>query len=841
MRTSMSQKRSRAQPVVKERPPAGRLARKAARRSKPPGCLGVLSAGWHFALGAGLLAVVGLVLALVVATGLGLATGTLGYLARGLPSVGPAVERQIFRTATIHDRKGHVLYELVDPQGGKRTVVPLSEMPDYLVAATIATEDPRFYDNPGFDTAAIFRALWQNLRGQTILSGASTITQQLVRNSLMTPAERYERSYVRKLKEVALAYELSQRYNKDEILERYLNEIYYGNLAYGVEAASRAYFGKPAGDLTLGEAALLVGLPQAPSANDPLSNPGRAKARQIEVLGLMVRHGYLAEPAAAVAARQELRIQKPRTDIRAPHFTMFARELIQERYSPDQIYTSGLQVHTTLDLDLQELAERTVRDHVARLRKENVTNAALVAIDPRTGEILAMVGSADYWSEEIGGQVNVALAERTPGSALKPFTYLAAFARDKASPATVLLDEPASFSGGAGAAAYRPENADGKFRGPVTVRRALANSLNVPAVRLLSQIGVPALLDTIHEMGVNGLDSPPEHYGLSLALGTGEVSLLDLTYAYGVLANGGLQVGEAVPGVERQPGRREFRPAAIAKVVDAQGKVVDEYRPAGKRVVSPQAAWLITDILADNAARAETLGPDSTLQIDRPAAAQTALTERRDNAWAIGYTSSLAVGVWVGNANNTPMRNVTGRSAAGQLWHDFTKQALRRTPPMPFDRPAGLVRASVDARTGQRPGPGAPTVTDWFIESSVPRIWSIPTPTWTPTPSPTPTPSLSPTPTATALPAQQSVASPTALAAGMVRVPRLVGLPEAEARRLVDSARLANTYTNYQSAEDVPDGAAFAAVPVGHVVSQTPAPGAVVHEGSIVYLAVRKS
>jgi len=837
-RTTLEVKKAPAATPSSPRRSPVRRPRRPAPEPERRGCLATVRAALAFALGAALATSVVVGLGAAVALGTGVAGGIAGYLVRGFPSVERAVEGQVFRSAMIYDREGRLLYELWDPQGGRRTVVPLREMPPYLIDATLATEDPRFYENPGFDAAAIVRALWQNLRGQAILSGGSTITQQLVRNSLFDPAERYERSYTRKLKEIVLAYELSQRYSKDEILERYLNEIYYGNVAYGVEAAAQTYFGKHVGELTVAEAAMLAGLPQAPAANDPLTNPRQARARQLEVLSLMVRHGYLPAPAAAVAEREELHLQTPRVGIRAPHFAMYVRGLLETRYGRDQLYYSGLQVYTTLDLDLQELAERLAREQLGKLREQGARNAALVAIDPRTGEILAMLGSADYWNDEIGGQVNMTLAERQPGSAVKPFTYLAAFARGKAAPATVLMDEPTTFSGGRGAPAYQPQNPDGKFRGPVTVRRALATSLNVPAVRLLSQVGVPALLDTLHEMGVTSLDSSPEHYGLPLALGAGEVRLLDLTYAYAVLANGGLQVGEPVPGLERQPGRREFRPVTIARVVDARGRVLEEYRPSGKRVVGEQAAWLLTDVLADDLARADAYGPGSNLKLARPAAAVAGATERGDS-WTVGYTPDLAVGVWVGNADNRPMRGVSGVSGAGAVWHAFVEEALRGSPALQFHRPSGLVQATVDARTGLRPGPGAPTVTDWFVEGNVPRQWSVPTPTATPLATATPMPTPSPAPTPAQPTPTPSSASPQ-LPPGMARVPDLVGLPEAEARRLVDSLGLANTYTNYQTADDVSDKAFFSSIPVGHVVSQMPAPGSVVQRGTVVYLAVRK-
>ena len=835
---------------TKKRPSARHVvpARKVAEKDR--GFFGALRSAIAFIVGAILTLFVVLIIGTIVALGLGFGNTLTDYLVAGLPSVERAVDGRVFRTAMVYDRKGRLIDEIWDPQAGKRIIVPLKDMPTSLIDATLATEDPRFYENPGFDAAAILRAFWQNIRGQSIMSGASTITQQLVRNSLIEPDQRYERSYTRKIKEVVLAYQLSQRFTKEEILARYLNEICYGNLAYGVEAAAQAYFGKHVGELTVGEAAMLAGLPQAPALNDPLTNPRQAKDRQAEVLGLMVRHGYLAQSAADAAGREQLDFQSPKGERKVPHFANYVRNLLEERYSREQLYYSGLQVQTTIDLDLQAQAEQLVHDQVLKLQPKNARNASLVAIDPRTGEILALVGSADYTNDEISGQVNMAIAGRQAGATLKPFTYLAAIDRGRASPASVMLDEPTSFSGGPGAPAYQPRNPDGKFRGPVTLRRALAMSLNVPAVKLLAQIGVPSLLDSAHMLGINSLNQPPEYYGLALALGSGEVRLLDLTYAYGVLANGGVQVGEPVPDSERQPARREFRPVAISKVNDATGKVLEEYHPSGKAVASPGAAWLVTDILADESARAEAFGANSPLKLSRPAAAISGTTDEDQDTWTIGYTPELAVGVWMGNASNESMRDVTGLSGPGVVWHDFVEAVLKDTPVRAFDRPAGVIRATVDAKTGLRPGPTGPTITDWFLESSVPKQWALPTLTPTLTPTTTPRPTPTPRPTATAKPSvlvpptpteNPTTAEPaTPVPAFVTTMPKLVGLSEADARAALDAAGLTPPRVNYQTADDVFDKGYFNSFAVGQVVSQIPPPGTRVQRGGTVDVAVRK-
>jgi 1A family penicillin-binding protein len=820
-----------------------------------------------FVVGLFLITVFGITIALIGLRSLDGVGGIVELFGRDLPPPEAAVISQGFKSTFIYDRNGEVLYEIFDPNGGRRTMVPISEMPQHLIAATLATEDANFYQNPGFDLRAIFRAVWQNFRGQSVLSGASTITQQLIRITLFDFEERFERSPERKVREIILAYKLSQMFSKDEILERYLNEINYGNLAYGVEAAARTYFGKPARELSLSEASLLAGLPQAPADYDPFLNFRGAKERQAEVLGLMVRQGYITEETAEAALRHELKFQPVRNDIKAPHFVMYVRDQLERKYGRSRLYTAGFRVYTTLDLNLQRQAEQVATEHIARIRDHNATNTSIVAINPNSGEILTMVGSVDYFDSEIAGQVNMATAMRQPGSTLKPFTYAAGFVRNSMSPGSVIMDEPTQFRG-AGGEPYIPRNPDGRFHGPVTVRYALANSLNIPALKVVAETGVQPMIDLARQMGITTL-ADARRYGLTVTLGGGEVRLVDLVYAYTPFANGGLQIGQ--PVAEPRPGAREFEPASILKIVDAEGRVLEEYSPRpGKRVITPQVAWLITDILSDDEARADTYGRNSPLAINRPAAVKTGTTDNFEDSWTVGYTPDLVVGVWVGNANNSPMRQILGVSGAGAIWNNVMTRAHKNIAVRQFPRPPGVVQVAIDPRTGLRPAPGGPSKTEWFLESQVPTQWTqpqqpvatatlvpvrpptmVPLPTPTPgqaTPSPAPTQSVPPTPTARlGDPGQAAPAKPTAppapappAAPAVGAVPNVTGLPEAQARQMIDAAGLRNTYTNYQGLDDVADKALHARTAAGHVLSQSPGAGQRLPPGSIVYLAVKR-
>ncbi|MFQ5578630.1 MAG: transglycosylase domain-containing protein, partial [Anaerolineae bacterium] len=518
--------------------------------------------------------------------------------------------------------------------------------------------------------------------------GASTITQQLARNVLLPPGERTEQTLKRKIKEAVLAVELTRQYSKNEILEIYLNQIYYGNLSYGIEAASQTYFGKPAADLNLAEAAFLAGLPQSPAVYDPYTNPEGAKRRQEVVLGLMVEAGYITPRQAQAAAEETLNLNTRSLALAAPHFVTYVRAELEANYPADLIYQAGLRIETTLDRRLQAIAEQEVRRQVDALADKNVTNGALVAVQPQTGQILAMVGSKDFRNEAISGQINMAVSPRQPGSSIKPLVYLTAFEQGW-TPATLLMDVPVEYPDGAGGT-YRPVNYDEKFHGPVSLRLALANSYNIPAVKTLDFVGLSAFKQMATRLGITTLTR--NDYGLALALGAGEVPLVQMVNAYQAIANGGVLI----------------QPYAIARVVDAAGRDITPPQPAARRVLSEEHAYLMTHILADNRARARAFGPTSALALSRPAAAKTGTTnDFRDNL-VLGYTPDIVAGVWVGNADYTPMVGTTGLSGAGPIWHNFMERAHEGLPARDFTRPPGIIELEVCADSGTIPSEVCP-------------------------------------------------------------------------------------------------------------------------------------
>jgi 1A family penicillin-binding protein len=582
----------------------------------------------------------------------GLVGGYFVY-ARDLPSVSTLSQGgNSFETTRIYDRNGILLAEVFDQ--GRRTFVPLSKISKYLIDATIATEDATFYSNVGVDPFALARAVLINVRG-TGTSGASTITQQLARIMLLA-SSKYDRTLDRKIREAILAVQITQAYSKDQILEMYLNQIYYGNLAYGIEAASESYFGKHASELTLSEAALLAGLPQSPSNYDPTQNLDAAKARQLIVLGLMQKTGKITYEQEQAAASAPIILHPVKSVIKAPHFVQYVKEYLDAQYGPDVVSRGGLVVTTTLDLRVQAEAERAAVARVSALKELSATNAAMVVMKPDTGEILAMVGSVDYNNTQIDGQVNVATRERQPGSSLKPIVYAAAFQKGW-TPATSILDVDTVFAYRS-AQPYEPHNYDRNDHGWVTARTALANSFNIPAVKTLQFAGVQNVLDLAHAMGIKtGLYRSPDWYGLSLALGGGEVTLLEETDAYATFANGGRQV-DATP---------------ILKMTDSRGQVIQQVDPnaKGASVLDPGIAYQITSILSDNNARSWMFGPTSPLKVSFPAAAKTGTTDDNRDSWTLGYTPNLVVGVWVGNNDNSKMLAVTGALGAAYIWHDF--------------------------------------------------------------------------------------------------------------------------------------------------------------------------
>ncbi len=636
-------------------------------------------------------------------------------IASDLPDVSDLKNRASqFETTRILDRNGQVLYEILDPNAGRRTYIPLSEISPNLVAATIATEDKEFYNHPGFDPAAIIRALWENYRTDGQGGGASTITQQLARALLLSPEERSQRTYTRKTREIILAAEITRRYSKDEILELYLNEIYYGNLAYGVEAATETYFGKSAKDLTLGEASFLAGLPQSPAIYDIYTNPEDTLIRQQQVLVLMFEMStqnncitvsnsetpVCVDPVAATQAANEMKaypFRAPSINAKYPHWVNFVRSKLEEQYDAQTIYRSGFVVYTTIDPVLQDTAQQLVTNQVAAMVDNNTKNGALVSIRPSTGEILAMVGSPDFNNDAIAGQINMATSPtRQPGSSIKPFTYIAAFEKGW-TPSTWIWDVPTQFPDGANPP-YEPRNYDGKFHGGLTARTALANSFNIPAVKTLEFVGIyddpntpqkDGLIGTAERLGITSLTR--NDYGLSLTLGGGDVSLIDMTSAYAVIANGGSKVP----------------PVAILKITDFAGNVRYEYQPqAGEQVIRAEHAYLISSILSDNEARSFTFGRNSRLNLSFPVAAKTGTTnDIRDN-WTLGYTPDLVTGVWVGNADYTPMVSSSGLSGAAPVWSQFMEFAvpyLTNGAPTPFNRPPGIVDMVVCRLSGAQP------------------------------------------------------------------------------------------------------------------------------------------
>jgi membrane peptidoglycan carboxypeptidase len=670
--------------------------------------------------------------------GAGLLFWQYSRIASNLPDISNLREHASqFESTRILDREGNLLYESLDPNAGRRTYIPLDQISPFLVAATIATEDQDYYGHPGYDIFAITRAFIQNYTSQQIVSGASTITQQLARNLLFTPEERVERSFARKSREIVLAAEINRRYSKDEILELYLNENFYGSLAYGIEAAAQTYFHTSATNLTLPQAAFLAGLPQAPAVYDIQTNREATLGRNDQVLRLMQQMSadrgciYVSNspqrvcvsPADAQAARDWINgYDFPRftVDMRYPHWVYFIQGLLEAQYDPQTIYRSGFNVYTTLDPALQDQAESVVKAQVDSLAGLHVTDGALVAIRPATGEILAMVGSADFYNDAIAGQINMAVNARQPGSSIKPLTYAAAFEKGW-TPATLIWDVPTDFppSGRADdtAPAYQPVNYDGEFHGPVTVRTALANSYNIPAVKALQFVGIyddPAtsqkegLIEFARRLGITSLDG--DQYGLALTLGGGDVTLLEMTRAFGVFAN----QGNLQPSI------------AILKITDYQGKVLYEQKAqAGSQMIRPEHAFLISSILSDNAARSPAFGSNSVLNLPFQAAVKTGTTnDYRDN-WTIGYTPDLVTGVWVGNADYTPMNGSTGLTGAAPIWADFMQTAvplITGNHPTGFTSPAGIVQKEICAISGTEPSEKCPITRQEYFASDQPPL-----------------------------------------------------------------------------------------------------------------------
>jgi membrane peptidoglycan carboxypeptidase len=654
----------------------------------------------------------------IMGTGVALAYSVYASFAIDLPDPSAIeTEQDNFETTKLYDRTGKVvLYELFDPRLGDRAYVPLEQIPEHCRNAVIVLEDKNFYSNPGFDVQGLTRAFVSNLQGNQV-QGGSSITQQLIKNIIIEEEERALKSYNRKIKEVILAVEITRLYEKNQILEWYFNTNYYGNLAYGIQAAAQVYYQKDISELSLAECTMLAPIPQFPALN-PLDNPDDAKQRQGITLTRLVEEGLLTKEEAEATFAEEVEIKRiqERFDILAPHFSIYARDQLLELRDEDgeilldpvQIYRGGLKVYTTVDLTLNDRAREIAAEQIAVLQENenNASNACVVSIRPKTGEILAMVGSIDYWDQENDGNVNVCAANpgRQPGSSFKPFNYVTALEKRIVTPATMIMDVRQSFPD-APNPPYVPENYDRTYHGPVSLRNALARSYNIPAVWVMEKSGVKDVIEMSHRLGITTLNE--DYYGLALTLGGGEVKPIDMAYAYSTMANLGVMAGKPRSSDLVRPGHRTLDPVAILRVEATDGTVLYEYRqPQNVRVLDEALAYVMVNIMSDDRARAPAFGANSDLTLpDRPVAAKTGTTNNFRDNWTIGFTPQLATVVWVGNNDNEPMEDVTGLSGAAPIWNQVMAFYHQDKDVEVWQQPPGVVRAGVDARSGLRPTP----------------------------------------------------------------------------------------------------------------------------------------
>ncbi|MCP5100504.1 MAG: hypothetical protein GY943_33560 [Chloroflexi bacterium] len=664
---------------------------------------------------------------------------------------------------TISGQRDLVLiHEIIDPLGGDRQWAKFNQIPQHLIDATVAIEDRTFWTNQGFDLIGISRAFNEFVLQGGDVQGGSSITQQVVKNNLIEPERRIVGDevglddYQRKVEELLLAQSVTDTYTKEQVLEWYLNSNFYGNLAYGIEAAARVYFDKTVTDLTLAESAMLAAIPQSPALN-PINNPDEAKLRQALVLDAMVDGGYISVETAVSTKQLPLTLApgiEERFDIIAPHFALTVQDELERRFGAELVLGGGLRVYTSLDLQMQHQAECVAQAQVNRLSGQigaalpadelascpaldflpplratdegidhNVNNASIVMIDPRTGEIKALVGSLNYWDEQIDGSFNVAVdGLRQPGSSFKPFTYLTALSQGY-SAATMVLDVETDFGTEYNGVPYVPQNYDRQFRGPLRLRQAFGSSLNVPAVQVASWVGINKVVRTAHSMGITSLDQGS--YGLQLTLGGGEVSLMDMVYAYGVMDNMGVMIGQPRLEDEQRLGFRTLDPVTILRVEDRDGNVLYEYnQPDRREILTPQLAFLMNDMLSDRNARCAGFGCPNMLELpnNRPAAVKTGTTNDFKDAWTIGYTPELVTGVWLGNTNNSAMENVPGSKGAAPVWNALMSWALLDKPVATWERPSGLTEISVCSLSGLLPTPHCPTVSELFITGTAPTI-----------------------------------------------------------------------------------------------------------------------
>ena len=609
--------------------------------------------------------------------------------------------------ARVYDRNGVLLYQFLNDQYGLQQRVPLEEISPYIIDATLAAEDASFYSNPGINVEGLSRAAIENLRpGDEFLTGTggSSITQQLVKQLYFTPEERQQRSISRKVKEAILAVEMTQDYDKDQILEWYLNEISYGGVFRGVQAAAQGYFGVNASEVTLGQAAFLAGLPQSPAQYDPFTHFAAAQEKQRHVLDLMVHHGKLDQTLADWAKLEVIELHPAQQPFHAPHFVQYVADYVKANFGEAALRSGGLDIHTTLDLELQWKANATLEKYLRQY--ENTAqghNGSVVILDAPTGQILVMVGSRDYHREDIDGSVNNALAENSPGSTLKPFTYATTFMQGWG-PEWPIVDRPITYRESDGKE-FTPRNPDGRVRGVMPVREALGNSYNIPAFKAILWAGVDNVIATAKAMGMTTLD---RQLGPALTLGGVDVKLLDLTYGYSTFANNGMMAGVPAAG-DLPPGNRALDPVPVLRIVDRQWRVlVDNTQPRTVPAIAPEYAYMITDILSNDANRRVTYGAGSNLNIPgHRVAVKTGTSEPYEDTkrligdtWTVGYTPDIAVGVWVGNTDNTPMVNIFSTTIAGGTWHEVMVEALRDRPARDWVRPDGIVEARVCVPSG---------------------------------------------------------------------------------------------------------------------------------------------
>lgn len=640
---------------------------------------------------------------------------------RDLPSPTRLQDNPYAISTHIYDRDGELLYEIFADQN--RTPINLEDLPDHLKQATIAIEDKEFYTHRGVDIIGLIRGA-SKLVTEGRAQGGSTITQQLVKNALLTN----ERTLQRKGKELILTLIIETRYSKDEILEMYLNQIPYGGTAYGVESAAQLYFNKSAGDLTLTESSILAGLPQAPTRYSPFgSNPEAYKPRQQAVLRRMTEDGYISQDQATQAATLEPQFATPTTNIKAPHFVLWVKELLVEKYGQAQVETGGLRVTTSLDYDLQEYSQATVSAQIAENgERYQMSNGAALITNPMTGEVLSMIGSADYYNNDIDGQVNIALRYRQPGSSIKPLNYMLAFHKYGFSPGNIAGDLQTCFREAGVPQDYCPVNYDGSYHGPATIRASLANSYNIPAVKLLAYNGVTDFMTFASKLGITGWNDP-RNYGLSLTLGGGEVRMIDMAVAYSNLANLGIKVPlHPILKVTDSTGKvlEEFncQPPEIAALTDPDADLLFSEGCEAERILNPQAPYLTTHILSDQNARAPSFGSNLNIRNHPDVAVKTGTTNDLKDNWTIGYTPQRLAIVWVGNNDNTPMSRIaSGITGAAPIWRSLMSQAITDQETTQLSPPEGVIGTQICALNGTLPSDDCPTTFDLFPEGSEPK------------------------------------------------------------------------------------------------------------------------